>query len=120
MPTYCFERNRCWFEESENCIINNTINKKSIDIVNKNVVLKESADKKISLESRTLVQESKKVNMENKVKKSDALKVKQEIKQMVADVLYIDINKLDDNKAFMELGLDSILGVELVRKLKEK
>lgn len=120
LPTYCFERNRCWFEESKNGIINNTVNKKCLDLVNKNVVLKESADKKISLESKTLVQESKKVNMENKVKKTDALKVKQEIKQMVADVLYIDINKLDDNKAFMELGLDSILGVELVRKLKEK
>jgi acyl transferase domain-containing protein len=43
-----------------------------------------------------------------------------ELKQMLADVLYRDPSDIDPVKPFMEQGLDSILGVEFVKLLKDR
>jgi acyl transferase domain-containing protein len=41
------------------------------------------------------------------------------MKEILAAVLFIDISKVNENKAFVEQGLDSILAVEFTRKLNE-
>jgi len=43
-----------------------------------------------------------------------------ELKQMLADVLYRKAEDIDPVKPFMEQGLDSILGVEFVKLLKDR
>ncbi|UCH94143.1 MAG: hypothetical protein JSV88_28270 [Candidatus Aminicenantes bacterium] len=41
------------------------------------------------------------------------------VKEILANVLMIEISKIDENKPFMELGLDSILAVELAKQLEQ-
>jgi acyl transferase domain-containing protein len=41
------------------------------------------------------------------------------MKEILAAVLFIDVSKLNENKAFVEQGLDSILAVEFTRKLND-
>lgn len=41
------------------------------------------------------------------------------LKEILAAILFMDPAKVDDNKAFMEMGLDSILAVEFSKKLNE-
>lgn len=43
-----------------------------------------------------------------------------DLKQMLADVLYRESSDIDPVKPFMEQGLDSILGVEFVKLLKDR
>jgi acyl transferase domain-containing protein/acyl carrier protein len=40
------------------------------------------------------------------------------VKELLAQVLFLEVEKVDENKPFMELGLDSILAVEFTRKLE--
>jgi acyl transferase domain-containing protein len=49
----------------------------------------------------------------------DRAALAQEIKERLAAVLFKDPMEIDENKAFMELGLDSILAVELTKQLEK-
>ncbi|MCP4135876.1 MAG: SDR family NAD(P)-dependent oxidoreductase [bacterium] len=42
---------------------------------------------------------------------------KNTIKELLADILYMEPQEIDEKKTFQDLGLDSILGVELLKKL---
>lgn len=42
------------------------------------------------------------------------------IKKILADVLYMEESKVDESKPFIDLGLDSILGVEFVNKVNKE
>ncbi len=46
--------------------------------------------------------------------------VKAALTEMVADALYLDCAGIDEETSFTELGLDSILAVELVKKINER
>lgn len=52
-------------------------------------------------------------------KEFNELHVKNQIKRLLSDVLYIDNHDFDENKTFLDLGLDSILAIEMVKKLNE-
>jgi len=41
------------------------------------------------------------------------------VKEILAQVLFLDVARIDENKPFIELGLDSILVVEFVKKLND-
>ena len=41
------------------------------------------------------------------------------LKQMVSEAIYLDLSKIDTDKSFQELGMDSIIGVELIKKINE-
>ncbi|MGD1702709.1 beta-ketoacyl synthase N-terminal-like domain-containing protein [Dapis sp. BLCC M229] len=44
----------------------------------------------------------------------DMSEIKQTLKQKLADVLYVDISEIEEDKKFIDLGLDSIVGVEWI------
>lgn len=56
---------------------------------------------------------------EREVEKTDSIS-SNEIKKILADILFTDVNKIDDNIPFQEMGLDSILCVEFVKKINSK
>ncbi|MCX6048171.1 MAG: beta-ketoacyl synthase N-terminal-like domain-containing protein, partial [Chloroflexi bacterium] len=45
--------------------------------------------------------------------------LKETLKQQLATVLYLDVTEVGDTKKFVDLGLDSVTGVEWVRKINE-
>ena len=40
--------------------------------------------------------------------------VREELREHLADVLYLEPSEVDDDASFADLGLDSVLGVELI------
>ncbi|MGD1702713.1 SDR family NAD(P)-dependent oxidoreductase [Dapis sp. BLCC M229] len=45
--------------------------------------------------------------------------IKETLKQQLADVLYVDLSKIVEDKKFIDLGLDSILGVEWINTINQ-
>lgn len=45
--------------------------------------------------------------------------VKQKVRAILAGVLFTDPSRIDDSKSFIDLGLDSILGVEFTKKIND-
>ena len=54
---------------------------------------------------------------ETEVGDSDVSHIETEVKSQVINVLYLEEDQLDDKKSFLDLGIDSILSVELIKKL---
>ena len=54
--------------------------------------------------------------LETKVNLSE---LKQVLKQQLADVLYVEIDEIEEEKTFIELGLDSIVGVEWINTINQ-
>lgn len=46
--------------------------------------------------------------------------LQQELKQSLADALYLDANEIDAERSFVDLGLDSIVGVEWVNAINKQ
>ncbi len=46
--------------------------------------------------------------------------IRDELRHHLADVLYVDLTDIDDDATFKDLGLDSVLGVELVSVINAK
>jgi acyl carrier protein len=44
----------------------------------------------------------------------NASSIREDLRTHLADVLYCDTGEIDDDATFKDLGLDSVLGVELV------
>jgi len=42
------------------------------------------------------------------------------IRQLIADTLYLDIGRVQDDRPFIDLGLDSILGVEFIKAVNQR
>jgi acyl transferase domain-containing protein/enoyl-CoA hydratase/carnithine racemase/acyl carrier protein len=64
-----------------------------------------------------------KITSETSVELVDAVNfstVVEEIKQLLAQELYLEVNEIDENVLFSDLGLDSITGVTWVRIVNEK
>ncbi|WP_293062787.1 type I polyketide synthase, partial [Moorena sp. SIO3F7] len=49
----------------------------------------------------------------------NVLQVKEILKQQLADALYADISEINEEKKFVDLGLDSIVGVEWITKINK-
>ena len=49
-----------------------------------------------------------------------AAAMRTQLKRLVADALYLDPTAIDEETSFVELGLDSILAVELVKRLNQE
>ncbi|MGZ8250261.1 MAG: beta-ketoacyl synthase N-terminal-like domain-containing protein, partial [Methylomagnum sp.] len=49
----------------------------------------------------------------------DRADIKAKIKERLAGVIYLDPERIDDHKAFSDLGLDSVFMVEVVKKLNQ-
>ncbi|NEO53136.1 MAG: SDR family NAD(P)-dependent oxidoreductase [Okeania sp. SIO3B5] len=50
---------------------------------------------------------------------SNFSQVKEILKQQLADALYADISEIEENKKFVDLGLDSIVGVEWITNINK-
>jgi len=46
--------------------------------------------------------------------------IKMELKRSLAEALFMDIDEVDTNKDFVDLGLDSVVGVEWINSLNTK
>jgi len=53
------------------------------------------------------------------IKKDNKSKVFEELKNSLAEELFIDISDIDSSKSFMEMGLDSVVGVEWIRNINK-
>lgn len=105
IPNYPFHKQEFWFRSKQVKVQEHQIEEKIEEI-------KEEQNVQVSLPSLKEREEVKHV-----MKKEEALGI---IKKILADVLYMDVQKIDPSKAFIDLGLDSILGVEFVSKLNKE
>ena len=49
----------------------------------------------------------------------DMTQIKETLKESLAEALYVDISEIDENQKFIDLGLDSIVGVEWITKINQ-
>jgi len=121
LPTYCFERQRHWFESDmlqEGLNLKPPVQSgKSAEQARK-LVMKNTQSYSAGQESITEAQAA--VAVQETVAAVSSADIENKLKSMLAAVLYTDILKIDINKPFIELGLDSILGVEFAKKLKDE
>lgn len=119
LPTYPFAREVCWFQKRENKAEDKRLEDRE-EIVVKQMAARESEWKK-TVKLIPLVEIESGGN-NSKVEDSAELEaiIKEELKESLSEILYIDSNRIETNKEFVELGLDSIIGVEWVRKLNQK
>ena len=79
--------------------------------------------------SDRIADESEDLESENILEGQNALKldkfdvnfagIKETLKQSLADALYADISEIEEDKKFVELGLDSIVGVEWITSINK-
>ncbi|MGD1808021.1 SDR family NAD(P)-dependent oxidoreductase [Dapis sp. BLCC M126] len=50
---------------------------------------------------------------------TDETKIRETLKESLADVLYVDISEIEEDKKFVDLGLDSIVGVEWITNINK-
>ncbi|MDY7006756.1 MAG: beta-ketoacyl synthase N-terminal-like domain-containing protein [Cyanobacteriota bacterium] len=50
---------------------------------------------------------------------SNFSQIKEILKQQLADVLYVDLSEIEEDKKFVDLGLDSIVGVEWITEINK-
>ncbi|MEV0083432.1 acyl carrier protein [Saccharopolyspora sp. NPDC050642] len=50
----------------------------------------------------------------------DAATIRDELRSHLAEVLYVEVAEVEDDATFQDLGLDSVLGVELVSVINAK
>lgn len=106
LPTYAFEKNFCWFASRN----------KYIQVGTK---MEQAAERKVEKATLTLKKLPEREEIAVVENMEEVGKIKNELRKMISDVLYVDQSKIDDTRPFKELGVDSILGVEIVRKIKE-
>lgn len=46
--------------------------------------------------------------------------IRDELRILICDLLYLEVDEIEENETFIKLGLDSVLGVELIRKINKK
>ena len=66
---------------------------------------------------------SKEIEINNNVQESHTnqhITVQKELVTLLSALLYLEESEIDDSQTFVALGLDSILGVELVKKINKK
>lgn len=99
LPTYPFEKVRCWIERKveqvSKLIVSNTI-------------------------TRTETKEESKVVLDTQVESPSSIQIneiKSFLRKELADILYIEESKITDQKEFSSIGLDSVVGVEVINKI---
>lgn len=50
----------------------------------------------------------------------DADTIRDELRAHLANILYLEVEEIDEDATFTDLGLDSVLGVELVSLINSK
>ncbi|OLT60326.1 type I polyketide synthase [Moorena bouillonii] len=79
----------------------------TIDVTPKAVQVKPAAD----IESENITQ----LNSLDR----DVTKIRETLKESLADALYADISEIEEDKKFVDLGLDSIVGVEWITNINK-
>ncbi|MCP4696151.1 MAG: SDR family NAD(P)-dependent oxidoreductase [Gammaproteobacteria bacterium] len=68
-------------------------------------------------ESATSAATEKDINSKRMEARIDRAAILQKLKAQLAEILYIEIDELDDGDKFIDLGLDSVTGVEWLRRI---
>ncbi|MBN2532031.1 MAG: SDR family NAD(P)-dependent oxidoreductase [Spirochaetales bacterium] len=118
LPTYPFERQVYWFDENIQTgeaplEKDHPDNKDNLSGFPKKLTLK-NVHLNDSHVTKTVTKPSESSS------RFDETEIIVNLKRMLGAVLYKEPSGIDENKAFMELGLDSILGVEFVKKIKDE
>lgn len=112
LPQYPFNKSSYWINKPES----HNEPEKEIVLDKTDEIKIENNTPKITLGYKKTV--VKKVPKEvSQMKKDEVLN---NIKRMLSEVLYLEISRIDVDKAFIDLGLDSILGVEFVNKINKE
>jgi malonyl CoA-acyl carrier protein transacylase len=72
-----------------------------------------------SNDSKVIDNQAQNTNLEFNKVEIDVSKIREEIKQLLAEALYVDINEIEPNQKFIDLGLDSIIGVEWINSINQ-
>lgn len=73
------------------------------------------ADESENLESENLLEGQNTLKLDNF--DVDLAEIKETLKQSLAEALYADISEIEEEKKFVDLGLDSIVGVEWITSI---
>lgn len=102
LPTYPFEKVRCWIE-------------RKVEQVSQLVISKKVSE---SQENQEVIRENQSTKKQEQAFQSiDELK--NFLRRELASVLFIEESKITDPKEFSKIGLDSVVGVEVVQKIND-
>ena len=92
-----------------------TLSSQSKEIeINQSNSLENTANISIELQQHSL----EKSELDNKFK-VNLLRIKEVLKQELAEALYLDLGEIEENQKFIDLGLDSIIGVEWINSINK-
>lgn len=134
LPTYAFVKERYWYGEYQSTKgehkaiqkqqpLDIPVNKVTLKMLenpnvqgdniekNKKINLVETANKKTPEQIKPIIQTVTHLETSN---------VKDSIRSLFSDVLYMPIENLSTTKNFSDLGVDSVLAVELINKINKK
>jgi acyl transferase domain-containing protein/thioesterase domain-containing protein len=120
LPTYPFARTRHWFDSitkpkpsvqeliPSTQEVSPTIQLPSRHSVESNLLSEEQASSSISLADPSAAPPNV------------VAKIQERITQMLATALYMEVSSIDATTSFVEIGLDSILAVEIVKEINQE
>ena len=131
LPTYAFERKRYWFDHHAGvsagtratapvAVAAERMTEPAATPVAKPVVAPEPVAAVASVTVAAPVSVPMSEPARAAASGMDAVATRKAIREILAGVLYLEPETVAENRAMMELGVDSILGVELVKKLNAR
>ncbi|MEM7132285.1 MAG: SDR family NAD(P)-dependent oxidoreductase [Chloroflexota bacterium] len=121
LPTYPFARNHYWFDDEQTRV--------SVDVRKdyaKEPSLLDSSAKNASEENISAKEASEETaiatptNPDPKKSLRDLAKIEGQLRQQLADILHISSEEIGGQDKFVDLGLDSITGVEWVEQINDE
>jgi len=133
LPTYPFLKERHWYDNyklreniSHKLKLKSSVMVPQLDNINETNKIKLSnmplilPVKENHKESHD-VKETQPIKMENTMLNGDEkLKLEHELTTLLAGILCLDVKKIPKDKVFADLGMDSIYGVEFIRKINSQ
>ncbi len=130
LPSYPFARERYWFDghlarehndfpvNNKKIVLRGSQNQPEKELMSGSDKLANLTLKRLS-SSATLVSASTQSGVSKKILiDKDTVQIK--LTKLVGDALYLSTDQISPNKSFSELGLDSVIGVELTRKINNE
>lgn len=113
IPHYPFVHKKFWIQKEENSVVQKEVKQASKQEV------KETPKQEVKQVPKLVAQEVKTTTQSNKAIMSFENIVSQ-LTDTLAKILYIENDAISYDKSFMELGLDSIIGVEWIRIINKE
>ena len=137
LPNYPFVREKYWYDRHTKKVSkpylqsdksNNTVSLLHLSTNSTSLIKESPKDEKVQLKTATNVtKDTQAVAIVDSgfsallpVKVMEIDHAQRVLRELLAGALYIENNKIEADEKFVDMGLDSVIGVELIRKINER